>query len=107
MGQRPPYDLKPESGQVAYQIRVQGELDDHWSEWFSGMAIQRDTQSPTTTLTGVVDQSALHGILARIRDLNLKLLSVTRLEATSPDVTSSVTLSPTRSPKGQKGQKGE
>lgn len=77
-----------DSGPMTYQIRVQGRLDAHWSEWFDGMAIQLDKQEttlPTTTLTGVVDQSALHGILARIHDLNLKLLSVTQL-GQAPDV---------------------
>ena len=77
------HNPKPESGQVAYQIQVQGRLDDHWSEYFSGMAItldQEDAACPITTLTGVVDQSALHGILSKIRDLNLPLISVTRIE---------------------------
>jgi hypothetical protein len=75
------YGPEVESGQVVYHIRVEGRLDEHWSECFNGMAVtldQEDATSPVTTLTGVVDQSALHGILARIRDMNLKLLSVTR-----------------------------
>jgi hypothetical protein len=77
------HNQKPGPGQMAYQIQVQGRLDEHWSEWFGGMAIKLDkdgTGASITTLTGIVDQSALHGILARIRDLNLKLLSVTQLE---------------------------
>jgi hypothetical protein len=77
----------PEAGEATYQIRVQGRLGEHWSEWFGGMAIELvddDAASPITTLTGIVDQSALHGILARIRDLNLRLLSVVRLDEHDP-----------------------
>ena len=77
------HNPRPEPGQAAYQIQVEGRLDEHWSDWFNGMVItldQEDAPPTVTTLTGVVDQSALHGILARIRDLNLKLLSVTQLE---------------------------
>jgi len=72
------------SYEVAYQIKVQGQLDEEWSNWFSGMAVKFENEGdvpPMTTLTGVVDQSALHGILARIRDLNLKLVSVARIES--------------------------
>jgi hypothetical protein len=75
---------RPESDQVAYQIQVEGRLDECWSEWFNDMTIafdQEDDKPAITTLTGVVDHSALHGILARIRDLNLKLVSVTRMTA--------------------------
>jgi hypothetical protein len=62
-----------------YQIRVRGRLDRGWSDWFDGMTIaveQASDGSRTTTLTGAVDQSALHGILAKIGVLNLKLVSV-------------------------------
>ena len=72
------------SGEGVYQIKVQGQLDEEWSNWFSGMAIKFENEGdvlPLTTLTGVVDQSALHGILARIRDLNLRLVSVARIES--------------------------
>ena len=66
---------------AVYQICVWGCLDDHWANWFEGMALTHDSTHNTTTLTGAVpDQPALHGILAQIRDLGLPLLSLTRLE---------------------------
>ncbi len=67
---------------IAYQIRVQGRLDESWSGWFDRMAITVEGNS--TTLTGaVVDQAALRGILSRLWDLNLALISVNRVELTS------------------------
>jgi hypothetical protein len=75
-------------GREVYQIRVQGELPENWSDWFNGMTITVENESngpPVTTLTGTVDQSALHGILAKIRDLNLKLVSFTQVESGEPD----------------------
>ncbi|MCL4560983.1 MAG: hypothetical protein M1281_10250 [Chloroflexi bacterium] len=62
-----------------YQIRVQGNLDPKWSDWFDGL--KWTTTSGVTTLNGeVADQAALFGILAKIRDLNLPLLSVRRVK---------------------------
>ncbi len=70
--------------QKVYQIRVQGRLDASYADWFNGMTLtfeSRDDGSPVTTLTGaVVDQAALHGLLAKISDLNLTLISVTLVE---------------------------
>lgn len=70
-----------------YQIMVQGRLDDSWAEWFDGMTItagQDETGQIVTILTGLVaDQVALHGLLARIRDLNLRLLSMQSLDGSS------------------------
>jgi hypothetical protein len=61
---------------LIYQIRVQTHLDEAWSIWFEGFTITRE-EDGTTLLTGqVVDQAALHGILERIRDLGVPLLSV-------------------------------
>ena len=70
-----------------YQIKVQGELDQSWSDWFSGVQVVTESHgggAPITTLTGVMaDQSALRGIISKIWDLNLTLVSVTRLGSDS------------------------
>ena len=59
-----------------YEIKIQGELDPQWSDWFAGLVLTHPAGN-TTLLSGPLpDQSALHGILERIRDLNLKLISV-------------------------------
>lgn len=64
---------------MKYQIRIEGQLDSHWTHWFEGMTIDYDRD--TTLITGTLtDQSALHGLLHRIRDLNLTLISVVNLE---------------------------
>jgi hypothetical protein len=61
-----------------YQIRVKGVLGEAWSDWFNGLTVA--PQDDETLLTGPVrDQAALHGLLARIRDLGLPLLSVRRV----------------------------
>jgi hypothetical protein len=61
-----------------YRLRVSGRLDDRWSEWLGGLAVQRQTDGTTVLVGPVVDQAALHGVIARIRDLGLPLLSVNR-----------------------------
>ena len=66
-------------GPAHYRIKLKGHLDHKWSDWFEQMAISHEGDQ--TILTGpVADQAALHGLLIRIRDLNLTLLSVERLE---------------------------
>ena len=63
-----------------HQIRIRGQLDQRWSEWFAGFTVEVDSDG-TTTLTGsVVDQAALHGLLRRIGDLGLTLISVKILD---------------------------
>jgi hypothetical protein len=65
---------------VGYEIRIRGQLDESWSDWLGRMAVSLDVDAggqPITVLRGmIVDQAALHGILARLRDLNLVILSV-------------------------------
>ena len=65
-----------------YQIRVQGRLDDRWSSWLNGLDIRSESEDPPiTSLTGpIVDQACLRGILNRIWNLNLSLVSVNQIE---------------------------
>jgi hypothetical protein len=65
-----------------WEIKVQGILDPQWAEWFNGMMVTNE--SDITTLVGpVIDQAALRGILDKIWDLNLTLISVNRIETNS------------------------
>lgn len=64
-----------------YEIRVKSQLDLRWSEWFEGLTVTRTASGETIRSGPIVDQAALHGLLAKIRDLNLTLISVTRAEA--------------------------
>ncbi len=62
--------------QAVYQIRVKGNLDQKWSAWFDGLTITPQANDETMLLGLVADQTALHGLLAKIRDLGLPLVSV-------------------------------
>jgi len=64
-----------------YQIKVKANLDMKWSDWFDGLSIIPQTDDETLLTGPVADQSALHGLLAKIRDLGLPLLSVKRVES--------------------------
>ncbi len=76
---------KPTPSQpVVYQIRLKGHLDSQWTDWFEGMTITLE-ENGNTLLTGkVVDQSALHGLLKKVRDLGMPLVSVSPVEPGSP-----------------------
>ncbi len=61
---------------ACYQVRVDGHLDDHWSSWFADLVVVRESDR-TTSITGAVrDQAELHGLLAKVRDLGVALVSV-------------------------------
>jgi hypothetical protein len=70
---------EPEApGPQRYAIRIAGHVDASWSEWFDGLTVTHTESGETILYGAVADQAALHGLLARIRDLNLTLVSVTR-----------------------------
>jgi hypothetical protein len=62
-----------------YEIRLQGRLDPRWSTWFDGLELTPGTDGTTVIHGPVADQAALHGLLARLRDIGLPLISVARL----------------------------
>jgi hypothetical protein len=63
-----------------YKIRINGHLDPEWSDWFEGLTVTLE-EDGTTLLTGmVIDQAALHGLLKKVRDLGMPLVSVCSLE---------------------------
>jgi hypothetical protein len=63
-----------------YQIRVGGVLDDRWSDWFDGFSLDKSSINETVLTGCVSDQAALHGLLSKIRDIGLPLISVERIE---------------------------
>jgi hypothetical protein len=65
---------------VHYEIRVRGVLDGGWSAWFDGLQVSSDEHGQTSIAGPVVDQAALHGLLAKVRDLGLELLEVRRTD---------------------------
>jgi hypothetical protein len=71
-------------GAGRYEIRVKGHLGPRWAARFEGMTLTRDGDGTTVIHGPVVDQAALHGLLARVRDLGIPLLSVTRVEPDQP-----------------------
>jgi hypothetical protein len=65
-------------GRGVYEIRIEGQLDDRWAAWFEGLSLRREDNGDTVLTGPVVDQAALHGLLRRVRDLGMPLVSVTR-----------------------------
>ena len=75
-------DRCPEPGQ--YEIRLEGRLHSRWAAWFDGMSLTHESDG-TTVLSGpVVDQAALHGLLQKVRDAGLPLISVAQVDSPGP-----------------------
>ena len=81
---------KPDPSEpMVYQIRIKGHLGRQWTDWFEGLTITLEDNGETLLTGPVVDQAALHGLLRKVRDLGMPLLSVIRLQpdqADAPDV---------------------
>ena len=67
------------------EIRLKGHLDERWADWFEGLTITREANGETRLTGPVVDQTALHGLLRKVRDLGLPLISVNCLEPDQTD----------------------
>jgi hypothetical protein len=81
--QRTPTPDRPEAGR--YEIRLTGHLDAHWAAWFDGLTVSHEGEGTTVICGSIVDQAALHGVLQRVRDLGLPLVSVSRIEPDPPE----------------------
>jgi hypothetical protein len=65
---------------MVYQIRIKGHLGHEWTDWFEGLTITLEDSGETLLTGSVVDQAALHGLLKKVRDLGMPLLSVMRMK---------------------------
>jgi hypothetical protein len=72
----------PASGR--YEIRVKGHLESRWAVWLDGMTLTHEADGTTSIHGPVIDQAALHGVLHRLRDTGLPLISVTQLDLDQP-----------------------
>ena len=68
-----------------YQIKIMGHLGNQWSDWFDGLTITQDEEGNTLLTGPVVDDAALHGLLQKVRDLGMQLLSVNRVAPDQSD----------------------
>jgi hypothetical protein len=71
-------------GPGLYEIRLQGHLDNRWTAWFDGLGLSHESDGTTVIRGPVVDQSALHGLLDKVRDIGLPLISVTHVDSDDP-----------------------
>ncbi|MEO3859975.1 hypothetical protein [Acrocarpospora sp. B8E8] len=69
-----------------YEIRLKGHLDSRWAAWFDGLSLTNESDGTTVIHGPVVDQAALYGLLRKLRDVGLPLISVTQVESDQPDV---------------------
>jgi hypothetical protein len=73
------------SQEMVYQIRIKGHLGREWADWFEGLTIMLDDNGDTLLTGPVVDQAALHGLLRKVRDVGMPLISVVRVKPDHAD----------------------
>ena len=69
-----------------YEIRLKGHLDSRWAAWFDGLSLTHDSDGTTVISGPVLDQAALHGLLQKVRDIGIPLVSVAQVDPDEPDV---------------------
>ena len=69
-----------------YEIRIKGHLDTRWAAWFDGLSLTNESDGTTLIQGPVADQAAQHGLLQKVRDVGLPLVSVTQVEPDQPEV---------------------
>jgi hypothetical protein len=80
------FNLKTDPNKpTTYKIRIKSHLDSQWTDWFGGLTITLEENGDTLLTGPVVDQAALHGLLKKVRDLGLPLLSVSPVEPGQAD----------------------
>ena len=75
----------PHHSPERYEIRLRGHLDSRWEAWFDGLSLSNESDGTTIIGGPVVDQAALHGLLQKVRDLGLPLISVTQIQPGQPE----------------------
>ena len=75
----------PQHNPGGYEIRLKGHLDSRWTAWFDGLSLTNESDGTTVIHGPVADQAALHGLLQKVRDLGLPLVSVTQVRPGQPE----------------------
>jgi hypothetical protein len=84
-GQMSEISTGPHHSPGRYEIRLKGHLDSRWAAWFDGLSLSNENDGTTIIGGPVVDQAALHGLLQKVRDLGLPLVSVTQVQPGQPE----------------------
>lgn len=78
-------ELQQMSAGECYEIKLKGHLDADWDDWFDGLTFAHEDDGTTTLRGQIIDQTALHGLLKKIRDLDVPLLAVNQIESEDDD----------------------